>query len=641
MTFELACVVAWCTLPSFHGEFSPAIIILDVFFTCTTGFVIDIASKRRHSWVSALLFLFLGSISSFTRSQGYYQTHGFYFATSNMVAVGCCRLALFFLLLSPQNLILKNAPKRVSPYISWDKELLSLSNSAVLGMFRVFPDKESVQTLEPELDPQNLAEVFSKLWATASENPNNILLTVCLKTVSWFLFLGVLPRLVTSALLLAQPLLLKRVILFVGVAASDIETHWTLVLSTAVIFGVSTVSRAYYHLLSHRMHVALRGALLFHIFQKTYRLGPKQAKSSAAMSLITDDIPIICENIQLYYHMFNDAIHIGLGLLLLWRLAGAASLLSIATLVLSVMVRVLIQSRVSKAVSDATDASKKRSEIFQSAISQLPLIKMLGLGPVIVEELDSARQTEMKRIGRSADMRCLTMVPDIVVDIVTPSTLCLGFYLMVKDRIMPESLFPSLALTVHLNIALYTGMRQYASREQRFFRAVQRVESFFALKEFIDLRKVTDMGRIAVKCVKLAISPEGCEEPILQNINFSIDKATVTTCIGPSSSGKSTFLQSLTGESKIVEGTMHVGNAQVAYCDQEPWLENGSIRENVLAGLEFDPERYDLVLRLCLLHEDIRKLDEGDAYITGPNGANLSGGQRHRVVRIKLLLTLV
>ncbi|KAJ6782804.1 hypothetical protein PWT90_09674 [Aphanocladium album] len=265
---------------------------------------------------------------------------------------------------------------------------------------------------------------------------------------------------------------------------------------------------------------------------------------------------------------------------------------------------------------------------------------MLGLRSVVVEGLQAARRNELGRLEILHGRRFFILLASVVFDNVTPGVLCLGFSLLAADGITPERVYPSLALSVPLQIALYTGMQKYGWMEQ-LFAALKRVESFLLQPNFTDSRTVTGLGRHAVRCVKLAISPEGCEEAILRNMNFSINKATVTVCIGRSSSGKSTFLQALAGEAKIVEGLLYIESAEVAYCDQDPWLGNVSIRENIVAGLDFDSVRYESVLRLCFLHRDIAKLEEGDAYVTGANGINLSVGQRHRVSLARALYSRV
>ncbi|KAJ3498404.1 hypothetical protein NLG97_g1153 [Lecanicillium saksenae] len=388
------------------------------------------------------------------------------------------------------------------------------------------------------------------------------------------------------------------------------------------------------------METALRSALLSKASQKIYCLGTNQAKSSFTLSLINDDIPIVCEHIQIYFQLFNDAIHVGLGTWLLWRLAGPACLLGITTVAVSAVVSMLLQRNLAKAQSEFTKASRSRSENIRSALSQLPLIKMLGLRSVVMDRLRTLRETEIKRLQAFSDIKHLLMAADIIVDIGFSSMLCFGFYFLTTERVIPEYIFPALALSVQLQIALYTGLRK-VRLGNKFLEALKRVETFLLQQGFTDTRTVTDLGTIAVSCVETAIAPEGCEEPVLRNINFTINKSTVTACIGPSTSGKSSFLQGLAGQAKIAEGSMHVGNTHVAYCDQNPWLENISIRDNIVSGLEFDPVRYDMVLRLCLLHQDIRKLEEGDAYIAGVNGGNLSVGQRNRVSLARALYSRI
>lgn len=63
---------------------------------------------------------------------------------------------------------------------------------------------------------------------------------------------------------------------------------------------------------------------------------------------------------------------------------------------------------------------------------------------------------------------------------------------------------------------------------------------------------------------------------------------------------------------------------------QQPWLQHGSIRENILWGEIFDESRYRRVIWACALHKDIEDLG-GDNIDIGEGGATLSGGQKARV----------
>lgn len=66
------------------------------------------------------------------------------------------------------------------------------------------------------------------------------------------------------------------------------------------------------------------------------------------------------------------------------------------------------------------------------------------------------------------------------------------------------------------------------------------------------------------------------------------------------------------------------------YVSQTPWLQRGTIRENIIWGSVYDENRYRRTLFACALLEDIATLG-GDEVGVGEGGRTLSGGQRARV----------
>eukprot|EP00615_Pteridomonas_danica_P016667 CAMPEP_0114389062 /NCGR_PEP_ID=MMETSP0102-20121206/8404_1 /TAXON_ID=38822 ORGANISM="Pteridomonas danica, Strain PT" /NCGR_SAMPLE_ID=MMETSP0102 /ASSEMBLY_ACC=CAM_ASM_000212 /LENGTH=1694 /DNA_ID=CAMNT_0001546829 /DNA_START=606 /DNA_END=5690 /DNA_ORIENTATION=+ len=70
---------------------------------------------------------------------------------------------------------------------------------------------------------------------------------------------------------------------------------------------------------------------------------------------------------------------------------------------------------------------------------------------------------------------------------------------------------------------------------------------------------------------------------------------------------------------------------KVAFCSQEPWILNQTLRENILFGDEYDEVRYQQVIEACALQTDIESLLDGDNTEIGERGLNLSGGQKARV----------
>ena len=69
----------------------------------------------------------------------------------------------------------------------------------------------------------------------------------------------------------------------------------------------------------------------------------------------------------------------------------------------------------------------------------------------------------------------------------------------------------------------------------------------------------------------------------------------------------------------------------MAYASQEPWIFSGTVRQNILCGLDFDAERYNRVIEVCALQKDLSQFPNGDKTLVGERGTSLSGGQKTRV----------
>lgn len=144
---------------------------------------------------------------------------------------------------------------------------------------------------------------------------------------------------------------------------------------------------------------------------------------------------------------------------------------------------------------------------------------------------------------------------------------------------------------------------------------------------------------------------------MLKDLNFAFPTGKLSIISGRTSSGKSLLLASILGESQILTGTVYVpfllsseeqyhrkaslrdwiiDNA-MAYVAQIPWIQNETIKSNILFGLPFYHTRYEQVLFACALDHDIKIMPDGDSTEIGANGVNLSGGQRWRVAFARAL----
>uniref|UniRef100_A0A0D9WMN6 ABC transporter C family member 13 n=1 Tax=Leersia perrieri TaxID=77586 RepID=A0A0D9WMN6_9ORYZ len=120
---------------------------------------------------------------------------------------------------------------------------------------------------------------------------------------------------------------------------------------------------------------------------------------------------------------------------------------------------------------------------------------------------------------------------------------------------------------------------------------------------------------------------------ILRDISLDLQKGLFVAIIGEVGSGKSSLLNSITGEICVTSGSV-TSYGSIAYV---PWILSGSLRDNILLGKEFDSRRYEEVVRVCTLDVDISAMVGGDMSHIGEKGLNLSGGQRTRLALARAL----
>ena len=117
----------------------------------------------------------------------------------------------------------------------------------------------------------------------------------------------------------------------------------------------------------------------------------------------------------------------------------------------------------------------------------------------------------------------------------------------------------------------------------------------------------------------------------LSHINIDFDMNTLTFIVGSVGSGKSALLQALIGELPVATGRIERRYNSLAYSPQDPWIMNGTIRENIVMGSSFDESFYEQVVASCGLTYDFFLFLQGDKTLVGDRGVQLSGGQRARI----------
>ncbi|CAD8190047.1 unnamed protein product [Paramecium pentaurelia] len=93
----------------------------------------------------------------------------------------------------------------------------------------------------------------------------------------------------------------------------------------------------------------------------------------------------------------------------------------------------------------------------------------------------------------------------------------------------------------------------------------------------------------------------------------------------------------ISGQRMLTISDQIIIKGNIGYCSQTSWVQNMSIRDNILFGLPFNQKLYNEVIDVCEIRKDIMTFEKQDFHEIGPDGKNLSGGQKQRITLARAL----
>lgn len=162
--------------------------------------------------------------------------------------------------------------------------------------------------------------------------------------------------------------------------------------------------------------------------------------------------------------------------------------------------------------------------------------------------------------------------------------------------------------------------------------SVSRLECFLKQPERPhDVRSPTQRPGAPVVQVTGSFTFEEGIPPVLHNLDLVFARGELIAIVGATGAGKSALAQAMLGE-LFPSGLAHIVSPNsVAYAGQVPWIFEGSIQENIMAGHKHDLDRYHEVLHATALLPDLALLPGGDQVAVGSRGVGLTSSQRARI----------
>ncbi|KAL1958665.1 hypothetical protein VTO42DRAFT_4008 [Malbranchea cinnamomea] len=365
----------------------------------------------------------------------------------------------------------------------------------------------------------------------------------------------------------------------------------------------------------------------------------------------------------LHYLWASVPVQIIVAVVLLYKILGFSSLAGIIMMVLILPLNIFIAGQFRKAQNNILAGTDARIHSTNEVLQNIRIIKYFAWEQRFEDIVNEKRKTELKYLRRRYILWSFAATLWYGTPVLI--TFCTFFIYTVveRKRLVPSIAFPALSMFSLLRVPL-DRLADMVAHVLESKVSIDRVERFLNEEEtekYIQLRHRSgeETPKIALENATLSWgSPKtrskksGSDSSaesfrlIGVNVDFQIGKLNVIA--GPTGSGKTSMLMALLGEMQLLEGAVCLPGGtldrndlpvdpatglteSVAYCAQEAWLVNATIKENILFASDFDENRYEAVIKACALERDLEILDAGDQTLVGEKGISLSGGQKQRI----------
>ncbi|MBW8285818.1 MAG: ABC transporter ATP-binding protein/permease [Rhizobium sp.] len=282
----------------------------------------------------------------------------------------------------------------------------------------------------------------------------------------------------------------------------------------------------------------------------------------------------------------------------------------------------------------------------QETIQGIAIVKAFTMEEELERKVEGTISAAEKRANRIARLSERTSpITETFAGVAISSVLAYAAFRSIYGGVLPGAFF---SFVTALLLA-YEPAKRLAKLQVQMERAVVNARMIY---EILDMQthqrdkdgatdlKVTD-ARIEFRGVKFAY---GNNEAVLKGIDFIAEGGKTTALVGPSGAGKSTvitliprFYDPLEGEilidgQNIADVTKASLRKHLAYVSQQPYLFEGTIRDNIRYGRpDATHAEIEEAARLAHAHDFIVAQPLGYDTPVGENGVTLSGGQRQRL----------
>ncbi|KAF9928278.1 hypothetical protein FBU30_002500 [Linnemannia zychae] len=470
---------------------------------------------------------------------------------------------------------------------------------------------------------------------------------------------------------ISNPLVLQQIISFINdsntVNPPPAWHGYGLAIGIVVLALTTNICYQRWNLGSIKMGIYLRAALINVVYRKATTLSSRSHliyPDGSIVNLMSTDASRIDTAMLSLLLVVSVPIYCIVVIGLLIHLMGASALLGAALLILANPIQAWSMSRLGPVRKRASQFTDKRIRLTSEILQGIKVIKFFSWESEFLQKLSEIRNSELANIARLLYIRGAIAATSSALPVMA-SALTFILYAAIGGKLENTIIFPALAYFTVLRTPLMVLPSAYTVTVDAYV-ALKRIETFLLAEDANPISPpdpsheyALSMENASFMWDQLSADSEGSTDTLvpghsnlsgegtktttkgvhdeesvtvnyLDKINLKIPRGSLIAVVGPVGSGKSSLLQAMIGNMTLTDGRI-IRGTNISYASQTAWIQNATIRDNILFDTPLDEERYHRVIKACSLEADLKLFPFGDETEIGERGVNMSGGQKARL----------
>lgn len=525
-----------------------------------------------------------------------------------------------------------------------------------------------------DINVTEITKLLKKNWEQEKWNNSNSLLSAIWNTFWIKMLIAISFETLNDLLTIIQPQFLRFLIMGFNTSESKYPAIHGLFMVLAIFLTnvSSTLLNNQFYITIFQVGLGIRGSMTSLIYQKALHLTSENRDEFSTGDII-NYVAVDVLRLQRFFEnaqtIIGAPIQIAVILFSLYMLLGKATLAGIIPMVIMIPINGFLSKKVKALSKIKMKYNDVRVKATNEVLNSIKSIKLYSWEKPMLDKLNHIRNDlelqNLKKIGITSNL--IHLLWNCLPILITCFTFAV--YASVNSQpLTPELIFPSLSLLVILNGAI-SSIPQTINSIITTRVSIDRVQKFLSSKDldtsFIEYIKASASTTItantdstpSIEIINTTFlwkiptprndtPPDTDEEATIDKTQvalkdidyFQAKRGQITCVIGRVGAGKSTLLKAILGELPCISGSQTlippkviIRGESIAYCPQEAWIMNDTVKNNILFGHKYNEVYYNLTLEACQLKKDLETLSNGDDTLVGEKGITLSGGQKARV----------